>query len=362
MRGSDTPVPRVRWHPGRGRRWTPPGRAEALAFASRSFALSFAALTLAFVLNACLIFWGGWPGAWRLLAEWGLLPPAAGVGPLTGGELALAWVQFWSYLGPVLLVKTYVALTLRRPLRADARRLSALAAYVVRAAFWAVVVIGIADLLISFLRVEDFLAGIVGDELALDLGRSVYRGTRVHLPLLLLAFVIALWGSALTFVWLAFLVVLAEFQIVISRFVFSYEQAFMGDLVRFWYAALFLLGSACTLVGEGHVRVDVFYARFSRRAQAWSNLAGSAVLGLPLCWTILAAGLWARGSSIMSPLLAFEISQSGFGLYVKYLMAGLLVVFAVSMALQFMSSFLNSAAELRGEEEPAAAPPSTPGT
>ena len=352
----------MRWHPGRGRRWTPPGRAEALAFASRSFALSFAALTLAFVLNACLIFWGGWPGAWRLLAEWGLLPPAAGVGPLTGGELALAWVQFWSYLGPVLLVKTYVALTLRRPLRADARRLSALAAYVVRAAFWAVVVIGIADLLISFLRVEDFLAGIVGAELALDLGRSVYRGTRVHLPLLLLAFVIALRGSALTFVWLAFLVVLAEFQIVISRFVFSYEQAFMGDLVRFWYAALFLLGSACTLVGEGHVRVDVFYARFSRRAQAWSNLAGSAVLGLPLRWTILAAGLWARGSSIMSPLLSFEISQSGFGLYVKYLMAGLLVVFAVSMALQFMSSFLNSAAELRGEEEPAAAPPSTPGT
>lgn len=352
----------MRRHPGRGRRWTPPGRAEALAFASRSFALSFAALTLAFVLNACLIFWRGWPGAWRLLAEWGLLPPAAGAGPLTGGELALAWIQFWSYLGPVLLVKTYVALTLRQPLRADARRLSTLAAYVVRAAFWAVVVIGIADLLISFLRVEDFLAGIVGDELALDLGRSVYRGTRVHLPLLLLAFVIALWGSALTFVWLAFLVVLAEFQIVISRFVFSYEQAFMGDLVRFWYAALFLLGSACTLVGEGHVRVDVFYARFSRRAQAWSNLAGSAVLGLPLCWTILAAGLWARGSSIMSPLLAFEISQSGFGLYVKYLMAGLLVVFAVSMALQFMSSFLNSAAELRGEEEPAAAPPSTPGT
>ena len=149
--------------------------------------------------------------------------------------------------------------------------------------------------------------------------------------------------------------VLAEFQIVISRFVFSYEQAFMGDLVRFWYASLFLLGSAYALVDEGHVRVDVFYARFSPRTQAWSNLVGSVVLGIPLCWTILATGMWGKGSSINSPLLSFEISQSGFGMYVKYLMAGLLVMFAVSMAVQFMSYALSSIASLRGEEEPAGA-------
>ena len=349
---------RARRPPGREPRWVPPGPAVVLAFASRTFALSFAALTLAFVFNAYLVFWRGWPGAWRLLTEWGWTPAAAGGEPLTGTALVLAWLQVGSYLGPVLLIKVYVALTLRQSLGVDSRRLSAFAAYVVRAAFWAVVIVGIADLLISFLRVEGLLAGIVGAELALDLGRSVYRGTRVHLPLLALACVLALWGRSLTFVWLAFLVVLAEFQIVLSRFVFSYEQAFMGDLVRFWYAALFLLGSAYALVGEGHVRVDVFYVRFSRRARAWSNIAGSTFLGLPLCWTILATGLWAKGSSIMSPLLAFEISQSGFGLYVKYLMAGLLVVFAVSMAVQFMSYFLSSVAELRGEEDPAGVPPS----
>ena len=50
------------------------------------------------------------------------------------------------------------------------------------------------------------------------------------------------------------MVVLAEFAIVVSRFVFSYEQAYMGDLVRFWYAALFLFASAYALSHEGHVR------------------------------------------------------------------------------------------------------------
>ena len=319
------------------------------------FALSVVAVTLAFILNDYLIFWREWPGARPLLAHWGGAAFPADEGQSGPGTLALAWVQGWSYLAPVLGIVLYVLLTPRQALRVDAARLSAFAAYVVRASFWTVVLIGFADALISFLRVEDLLAAVVGEGLTRELGRSVFRGTYVHLPLMGFAFLISLWMRSLGFIWLAFLVLLAEFQIVISRFVFSYEQAFMGDLVRFWYAALFLLGSAYALVDEGHVRVDVFYARFSARAQAWSNLVGSVVLGIPLCWTILATGMWGRGSSINSPLLSFEISQSGFGMYVKYLMAGFLVVFAVSMAVQFMSYYLSSVADLRGEERAAEA-------
>ncbi len=50
----------------------------------------------------------------------------------------------------------------------------------------------------------------------------------------------------MSLIWLAFLVVIAEFLIVIARFIYGYEQTFMGDLVRFWYAALFLFASAYT--------------------------------------------------------------------------------------------------------------------
>ena len=332
---------------------SPSLRASAAALASRIFALSVVVVTLVFVLNDYLIFWRDWPGAWPLLSQWTGIALPARAEPSASGASTLAWLQVSTYLVPVAAVALYALVTPRQPLRVDAARLSALAAYVVRASFWTVLLIGFVDMLISFLRVEDLLAAVVGADLTRELGRSVYRGTYVHLPLMGLSFLIALRSRSLDFIWLAFLVVLAEFQIVISRFVFSYEQAFMGDVVRFWYAALFLLGSAYALVDEGHVRVDVFYARFSPRVQAWSNLVGSVVLGIPLCWTILATGMWGKGSSINSPLLSFEISQSGFGMYVKYLMAGLLVVFAVSMAVQFMSYALSSIANLRGEEEPA---------
>ena len=328
---------------------------SAVALASRIFALSVVAITLAFILNDYLIFWRDWPGAWPLFAQWTGTAPPAGADLSAPGASARAWVQAAIYLAPVAGVVLYAFLTPRQPLRVDAERLSVLAAYVVRASFWMVLLVGFVDMIISFLRVEDLLAAVVGEDLTRELGRSVYRGTYVHVPLMGLALLIALRTRGLDFIWLAFLVVLAEFQIVISRFVFSYEQAFMGDLVRFWYASLFLLGSAYALVDEGHVRVDVFYARFSARTQAWCNLVGSVVLGIPLCWTILTTGMWGKGSSINSPLLSFEISQSGFGMYVKYLMAGLLVMFAVSMAVQFMSYALSSVSRLRGEEEPARA-------
>jgi len=206
--------------------------------------------------------------------------------------------------------------------------------------------VGCVDIVISFLRVEDLLSPIFGKVMAVDLGRSVFRGTYVHYPLIILSFVIAYFVRGLGFTWLALLVVIAEFQIVISRFVYSYEQAFMGDLVRMWYAALFLFASSYALITEGHVRVDVLYSRFKSKTKALSNAIGCVILGAPLCLVILTTGMWGKGNSLNSPILSFEVYQQGFGMYTKYLMVGFLVVFAVCMLVQFMGYFLNSTAEL----------------
>ena len=54
-------------------------------------------------------------------------------------------------------------------------------------------------------------------------------------------------------------------------------------------------------------------------------------------------------SLINSPMLNFETSMSGFGMYVKYLMAAFLVVFAMSMLAQFTSYFLNALAIMNGD-------------
>ena len=134
----------------------------------------------------------------------------------------------------------------------------------------------------------------------------------------------------------------------------------MGDLVRFWYGALFLFASAYTLLQEGHVRVDVFYTNFTAKKKGLINAYGSILLGLSFGWTILLVGMNGKSAMINMPIVNFEVSQSGYGLYVKYLMASFLAVFAITMIIQFVSYFFAAVADYR--EEPGKQLPDVPPT
>ena len=266
-----------------------------------------------------------------------------------GNAGALAWIQVAAYVAGLAAAVIYVQSTRSQTLRADSVMISDANAFLIRAFFWAVLFIGLADMVVSFLRVEGLLAGVVGEDLTKKLGRQQFRGPYLHLPLLGVALVTAAFTRTLGFIWLSLLIVVAELAIVITRFVFSYEQAFMGDLVRFWYGALFLFASAYTLLQEGHVRVDIFYTNFTARKKGLVNAFGSILLGLSFSWTILLVGMKDKSAMINMPIAKFEVSQSGYGLFVKYWMAGFLAVFAITMAIQFVSYFLDAVADYRKE-------------
>tara|TARA_B100000787_G_scaffold58075_1_gene42292 strand:- start:458 stop:1426 length:969 start_codon:yes stop_codon:yes gene_type:complete len=305
----------------------------------RSLAFTVVYGTVIFVLNNFLTFWALWPGALNTL----------GSTPSTWLNAGLGWLQVLSYVAAPILAMVHVSRLRTESYQNLSARVSDWAATIIKAAFWMVLLVGMADMLVSFLRIELMLKPIVGSDVASELGKPKFRGAYVHLPLTLLACFIAIRSKGLGFIWLPLLVVVAEFLIVITRFIFSYEQAFMGDLVRFWYAALFLFASANTLLVEGHIRVDVAYTHFKARTQSWVNIFGVSLLGLPLCFTILTLGMWDRTSSINSPLLSVEVSQSGYGMYVKYIMVGFLAIFAFSMVIQFSSYLLKHFGVLRGE-------------
>ncbi len=72
-------------------------------------------------------------------------------------------------------------------------------------------------------------------------------------------------------------------------------------------------------------------------------------MGIALCWTILIFGMWDKSSIINAPLANYEVSQSGFGMYVKFWMAGFLGIFAVTMAVQFISLMFEGLADWRGD-------------
>ena len=300
----------------------------------RMFGWIMLAIMLVFLINNFLSFGAGLPGA---------------ASAISGGDASAAgWFQLILY--PVLAVVAiwYVQRSRDRTLREDSAIVSNINTVFIRCAFWVVLIVGLVDMAISFLRIENLLEPLVGEQLTRDLGKSQFRGMYVHMPLLLVGVILGFRTKTLGFTWLAVLIVGAELAIVISRFIFSYEQAFMADLVRYWYGALFLFSSAYTLAEEGHVRVDVFYAGFKDKTKGMINALGSIFMGMSLCWVILIVGMGTKSSVINSPIFNFEVTQAGFGLYVKYMMAGFLGVFAISMMIQFVSYLMDAVADYRG--------------
>lgn len=270
-------------------------------------------------------------------------------GALSGGGLT-GWANILIYAIAIAAAVAFVMQTPDRALRWDAHKIHRFNVGLIRCVFWAVLIVGIVDASIAFMRVEKILLWFMSEEHARDFARARYVGMYVHMPLIALGVVIGLFTRTLGFSWLALLIVAAELGIVISRFVFSYEQALMGDLVRYWYAALFLFASAFTLFDEGHVRVDVLYAGFGMSKRGFVNAFGAIVLGMSTCWIILSIGFNGKQSIINSPVANFEISQTGsVGMFVKYQMAAFLGIFAITMLIQFVSYFFEAVADRRQE-------------
>ena len=311
---------------------------------------SVLAFTLAFLINNVLTVWIDWPGVKKIFSHYEMFGFKKKA--LDGSDLNYGFMQIGVYLICIIAVIIYVFKTYSQTLERDSEILSNFSAYLVRSSFWAVFLVGVADFIISFMVVERLWEAIFSPEVKAFMVKSPERITFIHFPIILISFVIGYFTKSVGFIWLAVLVVVSEFIIVLSRFIFSYEQAFQGDLVRFWYAALYLFASAYALIHEGHVRVDVLYSSFSERKKAWTNLLGSALLGVPLVLIVLFLGLNGKASIINGPVVAFEVTQQGSnGLYLLYLMAVYLAVFAVTMLLQFTSYFMGSSYKILNGKE-----------
>ena len=301
----------------------------------RIFCYLITFLTFAFLINNILTYYLGWPGSNKIFFK---------TATVNEKNLYLSYIQIFIYIFAIILPFIIVYIFKKRSLQQDSETLSAISSYIIHGVFWTALIVGIVDFIISFFVSEKIIHTYINQKIHLFLSSPQNRITFIHAPLAILSFVIAFYNRKIGFVWLATLVVVAEGLIVISRFVYSYEQTFMGDLVRYWYAALFLLGSAHTLVKEGHVRVDILFARAKEKTQALLNIIGSTFFGIPLCALVMIYGMDGRSSTINSPIVNFEVtSQATAGLYVKYMMAAFLGVFAVTMIIQFASYILFNA-------------------
>ena len=143
--------------------------------------------------------------------------------------------------------------------------------------------------------------------------------------------------------WLALVVVLLQFAVVVLRYAFGIGSIWLSESVVYAHAAVFMLAAAWTLQANGHVRVDVFYADASPRAKALVDLLGALLLLLPFMAVIawFALPYVARSWSIL------ERSREASGLPLVYLLKTVIPAFALLMALQGTAQAIRAAVTLR---------------
>ncbi|MCU7927815.1 MAG: TRAP transporter small permease subunit [Candidatus Thiodiazotropha sp. (ex Dulcina madagascariensis)] len=144
--------------------------------------------------------------------------------------------------------------------------------------------------------------------------------------------------------WLSLLMVLVTFVVVVLRYAFDMGWIWLQESVTFMHGALFLVGAAYTLRHEGHVRVDIFFRRFSERGRAWVDLFGSLLLLLPVCLFIFTVS-WDYVAVSWS---LREGSREAGGLDGVYLFKGLILVMAGLLVLQGIAIVIRCLSRLLG--------------
>jgi TRAP-type mannitol/chloroaromatic compound transport system permease small subunit len=145
--------------------------------------------------------------------------------------------------------------------------------------------------------------------------------------------------------WLtAFLVLLICYD-VMMRYLFNSSSIAIYELEWHIFALIFLLGAAYTLKHDRHVRVDVFYSRFSKRTQTYINLIGTLLLLFPLSWILITEGF----DFVANSLRLLESSPDPGGLPARYLIKMSIPIGFTLLLFQAISWVFSCLLELSGK-------------
>ncbi|MCG3863477.1 MULTISPECIES: TRAP transporter small permease subunit [unclassified Photobacterium] len=78
---------------------------------------------------------------------------------------------------------------------------------------------------------------------------------------------------------------------VVMRYVFNDVSIALQEMEWHLFSAVFLLGVPYAIRSAGHVRVDVFYERLSRKSQAIIDILGTLFFLLPFCLLVTWYGI-----------------------------------------------------------------------
>lgn len=142
---------------------------------------------------------------------------------------------------------------------------------------------------------------------------------------------------------LPLLLILVQFAVVLTVYVFSSGNIQLQESLQYINAFMFLGGAGYTAFRNEHVRVDIFYSRFSKKNQARVNFFGTVFLLIPFLVLFWATSL----PYVTSSWAIFEKSVESSGLPFIYILKSTLLLFALSLSLHAAVSLIRTFKTMR---------------
>lgn len=143
--------------------------------------------------------------------------------------------------------------------------------------------------------------------------------------------------------WLILMAIIVSAVNALVRKIFSISSNAWLELQWYLYGGAFLLAAAYTLLENEHIRIDIIYGRWSRRAQHWIDLIGTLLFLMPFT----AIMIWLIYPSLRSSWRTGEISMNAGGLIIWPAKAILLAGF-VLLFVQGISEAIKKVSVMRG--------------
>ncbi len=146
------------------------------------------------------------------------------------------------------------------------------------------------------------------------------------------------WSGKLI-AWIVIPNVLALVYEFVARYLLGSPTIWSYEITYFLYGTHFLLGAAYTLFMKSHIRIDIFYQRFSPRRTALVDTIGYVVFFFPVMAVLIYGG-------VEFTLQSFEMGErSGLSPWrpLLYPYKGVVLLGLVLLFLQGIAEFIRSA-------------------
>ena len=146
--------------------------------------------------------------------------------------------------------------------------------------------------------------------------------------------------------WLILFMTLIAFSVALLRYFFNIGFVWMQELYIWMHGLVFLLAAAYTLQEDKHVRVDIFYRKFSEKNKAYINVFFSILFIIPFILIVSKYSI----PYILKSWLSLEKSREAGGLQFLYIYKTSIILFCFFLFIQTIALILRCILVINNKE------------